>query len=483
MVQRRDDPVQGSRSVNREQPILTVSEVTGAIKNTLETDYGRVRVRGEISNLRQPSSGHFYFALKDDRSQLRSVMFRGSAVGLRFLPADGLEVEAEGEISVYEPRGDLQLLVRQMQTSGLGALMQAFEALKQRLAGEGLFNVSRKRPLPTFPRVVGIITSPTGAAVRDLVHVLSRRWPAAGIVFHPTQVQGEGAAWQIARALDRMSRWGGADVVIVGRGGGSLEDLWAFNEESVARAIVACGTPVVSAVGHEIDVTIADLVADANAATPSAAAEIVVPDKREVTARLASLYTEMQRMMVDAIETRRRQLNRLAGAYGFRKPESFLRREVQRLDDLSGRLQSVASRVIGSGRERCQDAARRLALHHPRGRLLAARTLVQGFEGRLGQGMGAGIRARRNRVGGIDRALKALNPAGVLARGYCLVRDPRTHRVLNSASGLSPGSALLVQFLRERVHTRVELVEDGRPRELEGVWNGGHDGEEKDTAG
>lgn len=444
-------------------PIYTVSQITGAVKRTLEDGYGRVRVRGEISNFRRPTSGHLYFALKDSGAQLRAVMFRGAAVGLRFLPADGLEVEAEGEISVYEPRGDLQLLVRRMTPSGAGALMRALAALRERLAAEGLFDPARKRPLPPMPRVIGIVTSPTGAAVRDLLHVLARRWPAATLVFHPVAVQGEGAGAEIAAALDRMNRWGGADVIIVGRGGGSLEDLWAFNEEPVVRAIAACRTPVISAVGHETDVTLSDLAADVRAATPSAAAEIATPDCREVTARLGVLLAKIRARTASGVRERRRHLDRLAGAYGFRKPEAFLAREAQRVDDLAWRLARAAGSRVAEARERCRRAERVLAGRHPRHRLAAARAGVETHGERLRASIRADMAARGQRLAGVERALRALDPTAVLGRGYALVRDPRTGNLVISARGLAPGAPFVVQFSRDRARARVERVEPGGP--------------------
>jgi exodeoxyribonuclease VII large subunit len=408
-------------------PVFSVSEITGAIQRTLADAFGRVSVRGEISNFRPAASGHLYFALKDRDAQLRTVMFRGAAIGLRFLPADGVEVIADGEISIYQPRGDLQLIVRTMMPAGLGALMQAFEALKRRLAAEGLFDAERKVPLPSYPMTVGIITSPTGAAVRDLLHVLGRRWPMARIVFIPVRVQGEGSAEEIAAALRKMDAWGGADVIIVGRGGGSLEDLWAFNEEPVARAIAACTTPVISAVGHETDFTIADLVADLRAPTPSAAAEVAVPDRREVARRFAHLGEKLDRHMARALQERRMTLQRLVSAYGLRRPEEFLRREQQRVDGLASRLTAATSWATEGRRRRIQEAA---------------------------------------------RVLGALDPTAVLGRGYCLARDPATGRVLTGAKGLASGAPLVVQFRSDRAHARVERVEAGGPRELEGTPGG-----------
>ncbi len=458
--------------MNGEPPTLTVSEITGRIRRTLEDRYGRVRVRGEISNFRKPGSGHLYFALKDSAAQLRAVMFRGAAIGLRFLPADGVEVEAEGELSLYEPRGDLQLIVRRMVPSGLGALMQAFEALKRRLAAEGLFAPGNKQPLPAYPRVIGLVTSPTGAAIRDLLHVLSRRWPAADIVTIGVRVQGEGAAAEIAAAVERMDRWGGADVMIVGRGGGSLEDLWAFNEEPVARAIAACRTPVISAVGHEIDVTIADLVADVRAATPSAAAEIAAPDRREVARRFTALLERARTRTESAAAARRAHLGRLSGAYGFRRPEIFLRREEQRVDELADRLRKAAARSLTGSRRSASEASRRLAAADPAPRVGSLRRGVSGAGERLDRAARVALHARRARLLGIGRALAALDPTAVLGRGYCLARDEATGRIRVAAKGLAEGAPVVLQFSGDRAHTRVVRVEDGGPRELEGVREG-----------
>ena len=453
--------------MNNKNQIYSVSEITGAIKHTLESQFGRVRVRGEIGNFRQPSSGHLYFALKDDQAQLRAVMFRGNAVGLRFLPADGLEVEVEGEITVYEPRGDVQILVREMVPAGVGALMQAFENLKRRLGQEGLFDPERKQTLPPFPEVIGIVTSPSGAAIRDLVHVLTRRWPVAEIVFHPSAVQGDGAAASIADALTRMDRWGGADVLIVGRGGGSLEDLWAFNEEPVARAIAGCRTPVVSAVGHETDITIADLVADVRAATPSAAAELVSPDQEDVVLRIRRSAGRLSRRVWTTIETQRSHLNRLVGAYGFRRPEQFLERKANRLEHFRGRLRALGSRLVQERRSWSVDLDRRLGHHHPRGRMAAARAEVGTARARFENAAHSSVSRKRAEVDSLGSALRVMDPRGVLGRGYSVAREAETGRVLTAASQTSPGASLVVQFHRDRIRGRVERIEPGGLEELE----------------
>jgi exodeoxyribonuclease VII large subunit len=455
--------------VSREEPVYSVAELTGALRRTLEGAYAGVRVRGEISNFRCPTSGHLYFALKDDRAQLRAVMFRSAAAGLRFLPGDGLEVEAEGDVTVYEPRGDMQLLVRRMQPSGIGALMRAFETLKRRLEGEGLFAAERKRPLPPFPRVIGIVTSSTGAAVRDLRHVIGRRWPAAWIVLRPVRVQGPEAAADIADGIADMNRWGQADVLIVGRGGGSLEDLWAFNEEVVARAVAASRIPVVSAVGHASDVTIADLVADVRAATPSAAAELVTPDQREVRRAFLLLDRKLYRRVWDTMGAGRTRVQRLVRAYGFRRPEQFLRREEEKVVALAERLHEALRDRIVAGRDAGHELGRRLDRRHPRGRVTAARAEVGALAGRLERGARDRIRAGTSRLEAMRIALWTLDPRSVMKRGYCLARDGATRRVVTAARGLTPGSAVTVQFLEDRFHARVDRTERGGPPELEGV--------------
>jgi exodeoxyribonuclease VII large subunit len=455
--------------VSKDDPIYSVAELAGALRRTLESGYTGVRVRGEISNFRSPGSGHLYFALKDDRAQLRAVMFRSAAIGLRFLPGDGLEVEAEGDVTVYEPRGDMQLLVRRMAPSGIGALMRAFEALKRRLEGEGLFAAERKRRLPVFPRTIGIVTSPTGAAIRDLRHVIGRRWPAAAMVLRPVRVQGAEAAADIAEAIADMNRWGGADVLIVGRGGGSLEDLWAFNEEGVARAIAASRIPVISAVGHESDVTIADLVADVRAPTPSAAAEIATPDAREVARRFRGLEGKLYRRVWDTMNAGRVHVQRLMQAYGFRKPEQFLRREEAGVAALAGRMHGAVGRRLAAARDAGHDLERRLERRHPRDRVTAARTAVKALAGRLAGGVRSRVRAGESRVRVAGAALGSLDPRSVMKRGYCLARDGRSQRIVTAASQMTPGTAVTVQFLEDRLHGRVERTERGGPPELLGV--------------
>jgi exodeoxyribonuclease VII large subunit len=300
---------------------------------------------GEISNFKHHTSGHFYFSLKDEAAQIPCVMWAGRNRALAFAPRDGMQVMVHGQVTVYEKRGYYQLEVWQMQPAGVGALQQAFEQLKQRLQKEGLFDADHKKPLPHFPQHVGLVTSPTGAAIRDLVSVLRRRWPAMQIVLRPVRVQGQGAAEEIAQAIQEFNDYGEVEVLIVGRGGGSLEDLWPFNEEIVARAIYDSAIPIVSAVGHEIDFCISDFVADVRAATPSAAAELVAPDAGEVARAFLALMQRAFLHLRRRVQLQRERLHRIAGSYGMRRPLDFARQRMQELDELHRRLAFAARRL------------------------------------------------------------------------------------------------------------------------------------------
>lgn len=402
--------------------IISVYELTRTIKSKLENDSGlqRLWVRGEISNFTHHSSGHMYFTMKDSRAQIRCVMFRSDNRTLRFRPENGMQVIAAGDIGVYEPAGVYQLYVKALQPDGLGALHLAFEQLKRRLAAEGLFDEARKRPLPLLPRRIGIITSPTGAAIRDIIRVSRRRFPNLTLVVAPVLVQGEEAPEQIVTAIQRMNDHGRVDVLIVGRGGGSLEDLWAFNDERVARAIYASRVPVVSAVGHEIDFTISDFVADVRAPTPSAAAEIVVPSRLELVAALGSLRIRLVRALQNRWRLQRDRLERLASRPVLRRPLDGIHREQQRLDEQLRRLQ----------------AAMRRDLDERRGRLLA-------------------LAAR----------LEALSPLAVLQRGYSLTFTVPGGRLVRSARQVGVGDQLDIRVVDGTIHCQVLAVDYGYRQE------------------
>jgi exodeoxyribonuclease VII large subunit len=398
-------------------PVWSVSDLTRLVRGALEADFAEVWVAGEVSNLRVPASGHLYFRLKDERGQIAAVMFRSWARALRFRLEDGQQVLAHGRVTVYEPRGDLQLAVDALEPRGLGALQLALEQLKERLAAEGLFDAARKRPLPAWPRAVGVVTALTGAAIHDIVTTLRARMPHVRVVLRPVRVQGQFAGADIVAALADLAATPDVDVVIVGRGGGSLEDLWAFNEERVARAIAAASVPVVSAVGHEIDVTLADLAADCRAATPTGAADLVVPDCAEWRRRLALRDVALHQAMRIDLRHRRERLRALARQV--RDPGQSLRAQLQRVVELGERAQRAMATALAM----------------------------------------SGARLR----GGAER-LQALSPLAVLDRGYAIARRP-DGTVVRAAGELTVGDALELRFhsgsARVRVESHQERAKEG----------------------
>ena len=441
--------------------ILSVGEITRAIKETLADAFPGVWVKGEVSGVKRAPSGHIYFSLKEGtEAVIQCAMWRTEAARLSFEPRDGAEVEAFGRIEVYAPRGNYQLIVRQMRPAGLGALLLQLEELRRRLAAEGLFDPARKRALPRYPRCVGVVTSPTGAAVRDIVKVLRSRWPGIAIVLAPVKVQGQGAADEIARAIAAFDRWGGADVLIVGRGGGSLEDLWAFNEEAVVRAIAGSRTPVVSAVGHEVDTTLADFAADVRAATPSNAAELVVRDAVEVRHRLDATQERLERAARETIAERRRALADLQGKYGFRRVRDVFATFQQRVDDARERIEtSVRTRLRGA-RGRLDALARAYGLREFPRLPARRRETVVALSRRLTPAAVAGVLTERRRLAALEDQLRALSPRAVLERGFALVRGPDGALVRGTAA-LGAGDRLTIEFARGEADAVVESVRKG----------------------
>jgi exodeoxyribonuclease VII large subunit len=440
--------------------ILGVSELAALLRDTLESEVGAVWVAGELSNFRRQPSGHCYFTLKDEQSQLAAVMFRSVAQTLPFRPGDGMEVVVHARVSLYPQRGALQLYVDTMEPRGLGALQLAFEQLKRRLAAEGLFAPERKRPLPRWPGSVGVVTALGGAALHDMRVVLARRWPLARVVVRPVRVQGAGAAREIAEGLADLATSGAVDVVIVGRGGGSLEDLWAFNEEVVARAIAASPVPVVSAVGHEIDVTIADFVADARAPTPTAAAALVVPDRDEVAAAVARADAALRAALARRVGATRQAVARLEDA--LRHPERRFADLGQRIDDLGGRARQALVRRVGWERRAAVTLAQRLARSGPAARVAASSARVVDAGRRLRFAVGVEVGRARAAMAQTVRHLEALSPLACLARGYAVVRHGGAGGgVVRDAAALGPGDPISVRFARGRAHARVERTEPG----------------------
>lgn len=444
-------------SQSRQQQIFTVTRLNSAVRMILEQDLGLVWLTGELSNLAMPSSGHWYFSLKDISAQVRCAMFKGNNRRVPFRPQDGMQVLVQARVSLYEPRGDYQLIIESMQPAGDGMLALRFEELKRRLGAEGLFDEGRKRLLPREPRAVGLVTSATGAALHDMLTVLERRAPDLPVFIYPTQVQGSAATAQIVAAITLANRRAEVDVLIVGRGGGSLEDLWCFNEEAVARAIAGSAIPVVSAVGHEVDVTISDFAADLRAPTPSAAAELVVPDRSARAQRLVHL----KQRLVQAISRRQ-----TAARHGFallqkrldhQDPKRRLEQQSQRLDELSGRLQQLLNLRLHQGERRLANLELRLQARSPSTLLAAGKRRHQLAEERLHTLMSKRQDLAAHCLAMLSARLDGVSPLATLGRGYSITRTP-SGEVISRAAQVSPGQQLVTTLAEGDLRVRVEEV-------------------------
>ena len=434
---------------------LTVSELNHQARHLLESSFMQVWVEGELSGFSRPSSGHWYFSLKDQKCQIRCAMFRGANQRIRTLPREGDQIRIRGKVTLYENRGDFQIIVEHLEPAGLGALQQAFEALKARLQSEGLFDPARKKPIPATPRHIGVITSPTGAAIHDILTVLKRRCPAIPITLYPTAVQGQAATADIVQAIDRAQRHGLADVLIIGRGGGSLEDLWCFNEEAVARAIAACPIPTVSAVGHEVDVTIADFVADLRAPTPSAAAEKISPDQQDWLRRL----TEQQGRLG---QSARRLLQRLDNQLGhlsarLRDPRRELLEKAQRMDELELRLNKAIRNRLDQQKQQTDYLLQRMSAQSPRRTLKTASEQTQQLEERLTLAARHLLRQKDERLQHIAQTLHVVSPLTTLGRGYAIVRDDQG-RIVRKAGDLETGDQITARLGRGSVSAQVTEI-------------------------
>lgn len=428
-----------------ERNVYTVSRLNREVRLLLENGMPVVWLEGELSNFSAPASGHWYFSLKDREAQIRCAMFRTRNGGVGFTPKAGQHVLVRGRVTMYEPRGDLQLIVEHMEEAGIGALKREFERLKAKLAAEGLFALERKRPLPRFPRRIGVVTSPTGAAIRDILHILARRFPPASVIVYPTAVQGAAAVPSIIQALSVANARAECDVIILARGGGSIEDLWAFNDEQVARAIYASTLPIVSGVGHEIDFTIADFVADVRAPTPSGAAELVVPDAATLMARLRTLRdrlgTAVCRQIAHSAQHHRHLAHRLQQAH----PGSRMAQQAQRFDELEQRLVACVRRGLQRRHEELQRAAARLMRAHAGVHVARVRAHVDELELRLIDAWRHQHQRQVHRLALASRALDSVSPLAVLARGYAMVTTG-DGEVVRRASELEAG---------QLVHARV----------------------------
>lgn len=483
-----------------ERRIFTVADLTAKIRDLLARNFTDIIVQGEISNCRPATSGHIYFTLKDDRAQIRCVFFKQQQRGMRFRPEDGLKVSVRGSISVYEQRGEYQIYVESLEPLGRGALQLAFEQLKKKLQEEGMFDAARKKPLPMLPSRIGLITSPTGAAVRDVVRILTRRFPNVHLTLYPVRVQGEGAAAQIIEALTYFDRKRAADVILLVRGGGSIEDLWSFNEESVARAIAGCAIPVICGVGHETDFTIADFAADVRASTPSAAAELVVQTRREFDRHVADLRETLESLINYRLLELSRRVHELASRRGFRRPQDLLRQTRQRADEMTSRLalglraqlnhshkrltraQVSVARFdlrarVGLFRKRATELESRLAvdlrarLENSRRRFIAAHLRITSFDFRvkmaalrlrlekrsydLGSCTERLLRVKRENWQRLALQLHERSPLRVLERGYAIATDAQGN-IIRDVDQVAIGDQLGIQLHRGRLTTEVK---------------------------
>jgi exodeoxyribonuclease VII large subunit len=428
--------------------VLSIRDVNRYIKLKLESDakLQDIWIRGEISNFTHHSSGHMYFTLKDESGRLKSIMFASYNQRLPFRPKDGMKVLARGGVSVFERDGQYQFYVTAMQPDGVGSLYLAFEQLKRKLGEEGLFAESAKRPIPRYPKAVGVITSPTGAAVRDILTTIRRRFPSVPVLLYPASVQGKAAAGSIVRAIEAMNRLAEVDVLIVGRGGGSLEELWAFNEEIVARAIRASAIPVISAVGHETDFTIADFAADLRAPTPTAAAELAVPHAAELKQTIESLRKRMERSLRLRLVQSRERWQRAARSPFFTQPRRALLAQAERLDRLRDRLQYRAEGRFARAQEMHARLAGRLSAASPRLQAAYSRQRADAAARRLGHAMRGVLRQRQDAFGALVRQLDALSPLKIMARGYSLVYDEEEANIIRSINEVQPGDRVKVRL-------------------------------------
>ena len=441
-----------------ERRIYTVSDLTARIRELLAKNFTDVTVQGEISNCRAASSGHYYFTLKDERAQVRCVLFKQQQRGMKFLPEDGIKVTVRGSVSVYEARGEYQIYVESIEPAGRGALQLAFEQLKKRLETEGLFEAGRKKPLPLLPNRIGLITSPTGAAVRDVVRILKRRFHNVHLTLYPVRVQGEGSAAEIVAALGFFNKKLPVDVILLVRGGGSLEDLWSFNEESVARAIAGSSIPVISGVGHETDFTIADFVADMRASTPSAAAELVVQTRREFDKHVMDLRARLEGSLRYRLLELSRRVHALAARSGFRRPQDLLRQQRQRADEFTSRLALGLRARLEDSRKRLNTAHLRVASFDFRAKIGVLRLRLQRRTQELGVREERLLRLKREHWDRLTLQLQERSPLKVLERGYAIATDGAGN-VLRDAAQVQIGEAVTLQLHRGRLISEVKKKE------------------------
>ena len=434
--------------------VYSVSKLNKEIRGILEQGFASLRLTGEISNFVAPASGHWYFSLKDDKAQIKAAMWRGNNRYSKYKPNNGAQVVVTARVSVYEPRGEYQLIVEHMEPAGEGQLKQQFEALKLQLAAEGLFSSAHKQPLPTQIRKVGVVTSATGAAIKDILTVMQRRAPQLEVIVYPTQVQGSDAHLQIAEKIRLANTRNEVDVLIVGRGGGSLEDLWCFNEEHLAREIFASRLPIISAVGHEIDTTIADYVADLRAPTPSAAAELVSPDQHAIKKHIIEKYARLSHLMLSKIKEAKQTNNALLQRLKLQHPNSQLQQQAQRLDELSMRLQRGVHAQLNQKNNQLNLLQQRFQHQHPERRLSQSKDALQQLEQRLLNAQNKNQQVAQQQLAMLAARLESISPLGVLARGYSITK--KGEHVVKSIGQVKAGETLVTQVHDGEIHTTVK---------------------------
>ncbi|MGL4184317.1 MAG: exodeoxyribonuclease VII large subunit [Thiotrichaceae bacterium] len=437
-----------------ERLVLSISQLNAEVSQLLSQGFAAVWVEGEISNFTCASSGHLYLTLKDAGAQVRCALFKGNAMRLKLNPRNGLKVVARGKIGLYEPRGDYQMVLDTMEEAGEGALQRQFEALKQQLQAQGLFADTHKQALPSFPRAIGVVTSPTGAAIRDIINVLKRRCPQIPVLVYPVLVQGEGAKEQIAQAIAQADREQRCEVLIVARGGGSIEDLWAFNEEIVAQAIYQCSLPIISGVGHEIDFTIADFVADQRAPTPSAAAELVSPDMQALQQRVQQLKLQLWRFQQRQLQSAYQQVQQLSQRLNQQRPTQKLQQKAQRLDELDLRLNAAIQRRLQQQHLRLTHLQTRLQQRSPQRQLQQQHAQLERLQTRLQRALQQRMDKAHSRFVLQVSKLKTLSPLATLERGYSITQNAQGH-VITQAAQVSVGETLITRVVQGQIESVV----------------------------
>lgn len=443
-----------------ERQIYTVTEITRAIKFSLETEFPQVWIEGEISNLRIPTSGHMYLTIKDKESQIKVVMFKSSKSQLKFEPKDGDSIIVRGKITVYEPRGEYQVVVDYMEPKGIGALQLAFQQLKEKLLKEGLFDEEIKKSIPFLPQKIGVVTSPTGAAIRDMLNIIDRRFPNMHIQIVPVKVQGEGAAREIATAIKDLNEMTDVDVIIIGRGGGSIEDLWAFNEEVVARAVFESDIPIISAVGHEIDFTISDFAADLRAPTPSAAAELVVRDKNALLENIMTLNKRLLSNIRGILSEMKSQLQNLTSRKVLLDPLTPIHEKQQRVDEINLRMERAVKNYLQIQKERARSNKKHLFLLSPLDKVKQHKALLTEVEKKFRTQMNFKLNILRNSLNAAIKRLDSVSPLSVLKRGFAICRSHPEGKVVNDSRKVSIGELVKVQLSKGNLTCNVKDKEN-----------------------